>query len=165
MDKKALLGLSETEWGAPMEVPSRLFTFYSSKFAHTFLSEAESDLDFNCNYIPQEASTELLVASKLPQHVLEIVRNKARQSKQQHNMSMPAPNHDGLNQAEFVVVLKLVALAQASLLYNLYYLFTHAQHLFVERLPAIWVDKAFVGTSPVAGVAAAAAAARPLARR
>ena len=66
-----------------------------SQYSHQFLSEAESDLDYN--YIPQEAITELLESSKMPQHVLEIVWNEAKQPKQQHNMLMPAPNHDWLN--------------------------------------------------------------------
>merc|ERR1711933_334687 len=115
-----------------------LFTYYSSKFAHTFIEEGS-----DYNYIPQEAAVEILISSKLEQKSLEIIWNESKESKQTKQSSVDSDDSiSGLNQHEFITALQLISLAQANLPYNKAYLYT--QHSIPLTLPSILIDVEFI---------------------
>lgn len=112
-----------------VRILEHLFTYYSSKFAHTFIEEGS-----DYNYIPQDAAVEILISSGLAQHILEIIWNESKENNRKQRKSNDTEDEDsnsGLNQREFVTALQLISLAQQSLPYNKHYLYTqHSLRMF-----------------------------------
>ena len=120
-----------------ISILKHLFTYYSSKFAHCFIEEGNI-----YNYIPQDAAVEILISSKLAQHILEIIWNESKQDNNKEKETS-SDNDSGLNRNEFITALQLISLAQQSLPYNKHYLLEQ-QHQITIDLPSILVDVGFL---------------------
>ena len=108
-----------------------LFTYYSSKSAHTFIDEGN-----DYNYIPQDDAVEILISSNLAQHILEIIWNESKENNEKNNTSSNTLDDEdinaGLNQHEFITATQLISLAQSSLPYNKHYLYTqHSMRMLI----------------------------------